>query len=205
MSATVLKKIEALVNRVILLDPHTLDQLPGLAGKRILVDVIDLELSVLIYIENEKISLTQATAQTGDVTISGRVTSLSGLVVKRDSVTNVFPKDVEIKGDVHLAQEFQNILKGLEIDWEEYASHWIGDTAARKLGNMLRANRKWMLKARDNIKTDISEYLRFEIEMLPDRLMIDEFNNAVDAVRDDTERLQQRIRRLQKHIRQDSQ
>lgn len=204
MSDTLLKKIEFLVNQVIQLDPHTLAQLSSLAGKRILVDVIDLEFLILINIEDDKFSLTQATARTGDVIISGRATSLPGLVLKRDSVTNVFPKDIEIKGDVHLAQEFQNILKGLEIDWEEYTSRWIGDTAARKLGNILRTNREWMLKARDNIKANISEYLRFEIELLPDRLLIDEFNNAVDAVRDDTERLQQRINRLQKNIRQES-
>ncbi|MDX1518967.1 MAG: sterol-binding protein, partial [Gammaproteobacteria bacterium] len=72
------------------------------------------------------------------------------------------------------------------------------DTAARKLGNLIRANRKWLRETRVNVMADISEYLRFEIEMLPDRLLVDEFNNAVDELRDDTERLQQRVDRLEK-------
>jgi ubiquinone biosynthesis protein UbiJ len=50
---------------------------------------------------------------------------------------------------------------------------------------------------------NLSEYLRFEIELLPDRLLVNEFNNGVDAVRDDTERLQQRIARLDKKLRRE--
>ena len=45
---------------------------------------------------------------------------------------------------------------------------------------------------------DISEYLRYEKEALLDKSEVDEFNQAVDNIRDDVERLQKRLERLEK-------
>ena len=44
--------------------------------------------------------------------------------------------------------------------------------------------------------TDFSEYLRFEVEMLPDELLINEFNKEVDYLRDETELISKRIDKL---------
>ena len=40
---------------------------------------------------------------------------------------------------------------------------------------------------------NLSEYLKFEVEMLPDELLIDEFLKEVDSIRNDVERVSQRI------------
>ena len=48
------------------------------------------------------------------------------------------------------------------------------------------------------IGLDISEYLRYEKEALLDQSELDEFNHAVDKVRNDVERLQKRVERLGK-------
>jgi ubiquinone biosynthesis protein UbiJ len=48
------------------------------------------------------------------------------------------------------------------------------------------------------IGLDISEYLRYERKTLLDKSELDEFNHAVDKIRNDVERLQKRIERLGK-------
>ena len=48
----------------------------------------------------------------------------------------------------------------------------------------------------ETFMTDFSEYLRFEIEMLPDELLMSEFCKEVDFLRDETELTSKRIDRL---------
>ena len=50
--------------------------------------------------------------------------------------------------------------------------------------------------AAETILLDVSEYLRFEIEMLPDELLMSEFCKEVDFLRDETELTSKRIDRL---------
>jgi ubiquinone biosynthesis protein UbiJ len=47
---------------------------------------------------------------------------------------------------------------------------------------------------------DISEYLRYEKNILPDKDEVEEYIAAVDVLRNDAERLQLRMARLQKII-----
>jgi ubiquinone biosynthesis protein UbiJ len=48
----------------------------------------------------------------------------------------------------------------------------------------------------------MSEYLRFEINMLPDDLLVEEFNKEVDMLRDDVDRFEQRLNKLEKRIQE---
>jgi ubiquinone biosynthesis protein UbiJ len=137
------EKIEALLNRALLLDAQTHRRFCTHAGRRIGIELTDLEIDFVFRIHESGIELDSPTGQPVDVTISGRIVSLLGLLGRRDASNSLFPKDIQIRGDVHLAQELQTLLQGMDIDWEEYASRWIGDTAARKLGNLARANVRW--------------------------------------------------------------
>ena len=121
-------------------------------------------------------------------------------LVNSDEKTNTFTPDMEISGDANLAQRFQQILRNMEIDWEEHLSHWVGDTAAHKLGRVFKQSRELIKEVHQTVQMDISEYLRYEKNMLPDRDEVAEYIAAVDVLRNDAERLQLRIARLQKII-----
>ena len=84
----------------------------------------------------------------------------------------------------------------MDIDWEEYLSQIIGDIAAHKVGHFVRDMSQLAKASARTIGLDISEYLRYEKEALLDQTELDEFNHAVDKVRNDVERLQKRIERF---------
>lgn len=197
------QKIEHLLNQALMLDPDCFQQLCSHADRTVKIEIQDFQKAWLIEIVDEGIRFGSADDRVVDVTISGRAASLAGLLFSRKA-SSAFPRDISIRGDVHLAQDLQAIVKGLDIDWEEYASRWIGDTTAHKFGNLVRANLRWLAEVRSTMSDNTSEYLRFEIELLPDRLLVNEFNNSVDTLRDDTERLQQRIIRIMNRIDQES-
>ncbi|OGT84016.1 MAG: hypothetical protein A3G96_03140 [Gammaproteobacteria bacterium RIFCSPLOWO2_12_FULL_52_10] len=103
---------------------------------------------------------------------------------------------MEVSGDVGLAQRFQKIVKDLDLDWEEHLSHWFGDTLAHKLGNAVRGSVQFAKATKRTLELDVSEYLRYEKEVLPEISEVNDYITAIDVLRDDVERLKLRIDKL---------
>ena len=192
-----MKPLERLVNRLLSLDRETLDELSGLSGKVVQVELINTTQPVVsLKIEQHGIQVDTDYAGTGDVLIRG--TPLDLLVYMRSSGQGraAVTGNMEIKGDLGLAQDFQRLLHRLEIDWEEQAARLVGDTLARKASNIARAGVDFFRQLKNKIQMDLSEYALYETEVLPDRDEVERFNNSVDVLRDDLERLKQRYYRI---------
>jgi ubiquinone biosynthesis protein UbiJ len=108
----------------------------------------------------------------------------------------LFSGAVEIQGDSELGHRFGNLLGELDIDWEEHLSKLTGDLLAHQTGNLVRGVGAWGHAARASLAQDLPEYLQEELRLLPSRIEVEEFLAEVDHLRDDAERLEQRIRRL---------
>jgi ubiquinone biosynthesis protein UbiJ len=107
-----------------------------------------------------------------------------------------FPVDMQVVGDIALAQDFQKIMRNLDIDLEDPLSKLVGDTLAYQIGQFMRKAGNITFKTVETLMVDISEYLRFEIEILPDELLVEEFSKEVDLLRNDTELVSKRIDKL---------
>ncbi|MBI4005652.1 MAG: SCP2 sterol-binding domain-containing protein [Gammaproteobacteria bacterium] len=198
MAKEILEKIEKLMNRILKQDEVTLNAIGELKGKVIAIYTISPDFMVYLKFDGTGVTIKKEYGGRVDVTIKARpVTLLIMLLAREEKVT---PRDMEIIGDVGLAQRFQSIMKNIEIDWEENLSHRIGDFLAHKLGNLFRNTRKYVNETRDTIEMDISEYLRYEKEILVDLSEVDEFITVIDVIRDDMERLRQRVKRLERKI-----
>jgi len=189
-----LDSIEKMVNKVLSLDEETVALLATLTGNVIEIDVLDTEFRMFILPSGKGITLETDYEGKADVAIKGTPSALLGMI----SAEKIGAGDVEINGNVGLAKKFQSILRDVEIDWEEYLSQFVGDIAAHKIGNFLRRVSRFAKESGKTIGMDISEYLRYEKEALLDKSEVDEFNQAVDNIRDDVERLQKRLERLEK-------
>ena len=103
--------------------------------------------------------------------------------------------DIRFAGEAELARRFRELLAGLDLDWEELAAGAVGDAAARLLGRgageFARAARQAGRAAEDNAR----DYLRRESGLLPERAELERFLREVDRLRDDLERLAQRLDR----------
>ena len=103
---------------------------------------------------------------------------------------------MQIEGDITLARDFEEIISNLNIDFEDPLSRLLGNTLAFQISRFIRVARKSTFLTAETILLDVSEYLRFEIEMLPDELLMSEFCKEVDFLRDETELTSKRIDRL---------
>lgn len=190
----ILGDIEKMVNKVLSLDEETLVSFAVLTGKVFEIDILNTDIRIFILPTGEGIVLASEYGGKADVVIKGRPAALLGMI----TAEKVGARDVEINGNVGLAQKFQSILKNIDVDWEEYLSHFIGDITAHKVGNFLRGMSRFAMTTGKTIGLDISEYLRYEKEAVLDKSELDEFNQSVDKLRNDVDRLQKRVERLGK-------
>jgi len=185
---------EKMVNKLLSLDEETLDALAILEGNVVEIDVLNTGIRLFILPSARGLTLVSTYEDKADVSIKGTAAALLGMI----TAEKVGAGDVEIIGNVGMAHKLQSILKKVDVDWEEYLSQIIGDIAAHKVGNLLRGMSQFAKASGRTIGLDVSEYLRYEKEALMDKSELDEFNHAVDKIRNDVERLQKRVDRLGK-------
>jgi ubiquinone biosynthesis protein UbiJ len=197
-SAALLETAGRVINYALSRDPVALAALAALAGRTILVEISDLSVRFCLLPSAQGLQLAPVPAGEPDVLVRGGIVALIGMILRRPEQGDTAAGRVEIVGDVHLAQRLQLILRNLDIDWEEWLAQWIGDLPARKLCNLGRALRQQAGDAWHTLGKDLSEYLRYERDLVVDQTEIEEFAGAVDRLRDDTERLAQRLKRLER-------
>jgi ubiquinone biosynthesis accessory factor UbiJ len=198
------EKFQAMFNRLLQQDPQAFTAVKALTGKVIAIEITGTGSTWYLQFTDQGFVVDRNFRGQANVTVKARPAILAGLLLNRDGKIAKISPDMEISGDVGLAQEFQQILKNLDIDWEEHLSQWVGDTAAHKLGRVFKHTRNYIRETQQTIGMDISEYLRYEKEILPDRDEVELFNSAVDKIRNDTERLVQRLEKLQARIIQNN-
>ncbi len=174
-------------------DPETLDALSKLEGQVVAIELLGIDKTIYVLPERRGVRLRRACASPANVTITGKPFDLLALA-QADEVTHTGA--VAITGDLAIAQEFEALLKNLDIDWEEIVSLATGDFLAHKLGNVVRALRSWALESRTTLEADVAEYLRYEQMLVPQTRELERFLGSVDCLRDDVDRLEQRVSRL---------
>lgn len=180
------------LGRVLELDADSLAAFRSLAGRSVRIELRnpDVRFSLEFTAEGPRV----VPAGAADVTIRGSTGDFLSYAMKRGHAPG---GGIEIAGDVGLARELQDILARLDPDFEELLSRWMGDTAARKAGNALRAFAAWGRDAVRSLFLDTGEYLRFEQRLVVEKEEVEAFSASVHALRDDVERLRARLQRLE--------
>ena len=195
-----ISQVEKLVNKSLSLDEETLLALAKLEGKVIAFEFINTSLTVFLFPSLEGLAINTTCKDKADVLIKGTPVNFVMMLASSRQDTASLPTDMQVIGDISLAQRFQSIMQNIEIDLEEPLSKWIGDSAAYQFGKFIRGTRSVVANAGKTLALDMSEYLRFESGMLPDDLLVEEFCKEVDVLREDVDRFSQRVKKLEAQI-----
>ena len=191
--------LEKLGNRVIHLDPDTLARLGELHGKVIRLEFIELSKALHILPSADGVCVTGEHDAPADITLRGRIPAFLRLARGNDSGA-LFSGAVEMQGNVELGQRLQRVLREFHVDWEEWLSGFIGDVLAHRVGRAARGARAWQSQTAHSLGLDVSEYLQEESRLLPTRPEVEAFLTAVDTVRAQADRLEQRVARLRARV-----
>jgi ubiquinone biosynthesis protein UbiJ len=188
-------RLEGVLNRVIS-DSGALPHLRPLEGRVVAVLVKGFARTVYFSVHDAQVRLTPAPAGRADVSISGTpgaftrvVTTGFGPAVFRDG-------SLTLEGDPETVSDLKTLLGALDPDAEEALARVLGDTLAHKAANGARMLGHWAADAADSGTANVAEFLVEETRLLASRPRVERFIAGVDQLRDDAERLRQRIERL---------
>ena len=186
---------ERVINRVLRLDPEAQRRFGELAGKTILIEVAAEGVPLRFFVSPgaDGTTFRRESERTPDVTISG--TTSIFLRQWRGSGAAI-SDELTIRGDIELGQRFQRALSALDPDWEEGLAQALGDLPAHQIARFARAVRTWTQTAVTRLADDTAEYLQEEAFVLAKRERVAAFLRAVDVLRSDADRLEQRLQRL---------
>lgn len=103
---------------------------------------------------------------------------------------------IKIEGDTLLGIEVGKILSAIRWDIEDDLSKVVGDIAAYQMVQLGQEKLQRLQSQAKNLGEMLVEYWQEERPILAKKPHIEQFNRAVDLLREDTDRLQQRVDKL---------
>jgi ubiquinone biosynthesis accessory factor UbiJ len=188
--------IETSLNRYLQLDPDALSRFSALEGKIIALQIRGINQELFLFPSSDGLMVLADFDEAADATISGTPIALAKLGLADDPREQLFNGEVEISGDVRLANQFSRLFSQLNIDWEELLAQNVGDIAAHKMGNLFRDMGQWVKRSTQSVNLDAGEYLQEEIHLSPANAELRSFIKQVDEVREAADRLDARMKRL---------
>ncbi len=191
-----LRPLATTLNRILALDPGSAGRLARLEGKSLAVRITAPEITVHVLFADTTLRLLgtpPTTEHKPDATVSGSPLAL--LALARDP--HGAGESVQFSGDLGVVRDLRSLLAETDLDWEELLAGVMGDMPAHQLGRAAGHFRHWLDDARRAAETGVVEYLTEERRELPTKAEVDLFLSGVDRLREDADRLEARLRRLQ--------
>jgi len=191
-----LERLEAILNRNVADSRQAQALARQLDGRVMSLTVEGTPLQFFLRAEGGRLGLTPRHDGVADASLSGTPVALLALAGPRAEGA-LRGGGVRIEGDAEVAQRFRALLAEAQPDFEEELARVIGDVGARQVANFARGVLGWGRRASGSLAGSVAEYLQEEGRDLPTRTEVEEFLAGVDRLRDDAERLEARLVRLE--------
>ena len=188
-------RLEVVLNRVIS-DCAALPQLRPLEGRVVAVSVKGLVRPIYFSVHDARVQPALAPAGQADVSISGTPGAFIRVIRSGFDPSIFRDGSLTLEGDPETIADLKTLLGALNLDAEEALAQVLGDTLAHKAANGARMFGHWAADATDSGTANAAEFLVEEARLLASRPRVERFIAGVDQLRDDAERLRQRIERL---------
>ena len=164
--------------------------LEDINGKKIKININDIEQCVFLKIEEDKIILVEDLDYT-DVEISSSLVNFAFFVFSKGSDT--YSSKINISGDIETANKFNEILaKSSKL--RELASNYIGGENFARLESIFSNISSKFSELVGNKQKNIRDYLIHDLRILPSKSEIEKFLDEVDEVKSKTEKLMKKIK-----------
>lgn len=191
--------LEATVNRVLSLDPETLDALRALDDRSITIAFKGSALAMRIAVDSGQLRVGPAFAGDSQLRVSATPGSLLAMAAARlrgDADAALPPGQVEISGDADLARRIERLASRFEPDFDEAFARAFGDVIGFQLARGFRGALAGVGKSTSRLLRTSVEYLVEESRDLVARPELEQFFDEVDALRERADRLAARVRRI---------
>ncbi|WP_293747084.1 SCP2 sterol-binding domain-containing protein [uncultured Paraglaciecola sp.] len=204
--------IELAMNQLLKLDEDSQQRLKKLSGKSLQVTIKELPWP-LLFSFSEQIDVRavmpsdkdlEPTTETVDCLIELNLETLPKLRDSSQLTQLIQQKQLNLVGDIYVAQTFSALLKDLDIDWEEQLSGYTGDVVAHQTFASMRTLFDTAKTQIEQGAIELGERLTQSdsIAVKPSEMF--EFSKNVSELRSDTERLSARLALLEQAKKADT-
>lgn len=186
-------------------DPEISAKLNNYAGQSLLLHLTDIEKKLLVTPVQAGIEVSELSEEDSALyadereivtTIHSNIVSLARMGLGAEYQSMLSSGALKIEGDVEFANQLRSIFMQVDVDWEEIASKYVGDSVAYQVGLFVNRFKNYKSRSVDNFRLDISEYLQEESRIVPTKVELDRFMSDVDHLDANVQRLEARIQRL---------
>ena len=188
--------LETVINRYLALDPEMLDKMAAFSGKVIMLDITGLNKTLYLFPDARGVQVSVEYDGEADTTLRGSPMSLFKMGLVSNAANMLLKGEVEISGDTRLGHQFKNVFSQMDIDWSEPLAKLVGDAAAYQIQQTGKQVGRWSRDAARSVSTSFSEYLQEESREVVTETELEMFNDAVDELRNDVDRLAAKLGQL---------
>lgn len=195
--------IERTLNALLARDLAAPARLARLAGSRLLLRLERPSLTLLLSFHPHGVDLMrqdEPDEHAADTVVELDAETLGELLGGESMERLMFRGRLAVRGRVHLLEEVRELFFDLDIDWEAELARRLGDVPAHSLAEGLRRLARWGLRASDEMRADLAEYVFEEARLLPGRQQLDNLRDHLTELEVATDRLEARLARLRRRL-----
>jgi len=190
--------IEVALNRCLRLEPSVLEECAARSGQSISCDITDLGWQLQVDLIPGGVRVLPSARPDAETRIRGTSAGLLRLLWRSARDDRSIPDEVQISGDAELLGRFKDWLGRVGFDPGEWLAPVIGDAPAYRVVQAARQAFGWGSSALRTLALDGAEYLREERGVLAGAADVEDWVQQVETLRDDVERFDARLRRLER-------
>lgn len=204
--------IELAMNQLLKVDDDSQVRLRKLAGKSLQVTVRELPWP-LLFSFSEQIDVRAVLSSPDEVApntapvdclIELNLETLPKLKDSSQLTRLIQDKQLNLMGDIYVAQTFSALLKDVDIDWEEQLSGYTGDVVAHQTFSSFRTLFDTAKRQLEQGAAELGQRLTQSDSIAVKPSEIQDFGADVSDLRSDTERLSARVARLEHATKADT-
>lgn len=188
------RALEAAFARILELDPDSRARIVALDGRDVTIVLRGTPLAMRIMVDGERLAVGPAFDADSHLKVSATPGAFLAMLFARDG--DLPPGKVEIAGDAELARRLERIASGFAPDFDEAFTRVFGDVAGFQIARALRRAFAWGRESAHAFALDSAEFLTEESRDVVSGPEIEQFLDDVDALRERSDRLEARVRRL---------
>lgn len=185
--------LEAAINKYLALDPEAVDSLAEFSGKVIKMKITGINKSLYLLPDGKGIQVRLDYDGDVDTTLTGSPFALFKMGLASNVTDLLLKGEIEVRGDTRLGHRFKNVFSKMDIDWSEPLSNVFGDAAAFHINQTLKEFGRWAKRSSQSVTMSLGEYLTEESRDVVTETELEIFNEAVDELRNDVDRLEAKI------------
>lgn len=184
--------LELSLNKLLALDENSASRLAALNGKVLEVRLKELPWAIT-FIFNQQIHLLIDADSPADCQISLSLMQLSELQDSSQITQLIKQEKLALEGELEVAQQFAQLIKDWQVDWEQQLSEHTGDVFAHQLFSVAKGLKNKAQKDFSFLKQLLSEGATEEKAIAAHSVAMQQFSQQVDELRAATSRLEARI------------